>query len=607
MENLFARLTDNEVSMITDMRLGAADTAYNSGFNNNQNPCSTMYFLRYWDEAKSQNSWMMKMFADNLILSKNIKFKESEEELRNKAYEIMDGSNYRMVRDDAMRLIERLNPDWEERKVKDETMDNPNWWWGWEQDCHSFSIHDCLVYYLFDLKAIITNTYEGPNCEFFIGEDKIFKLRKGMKFGRILTKLGQGITSYWPRLLHPEVIEDLQQECSRVRNTAEINAKLCLSIHPLDYLTASWNDCNWRSCMNFDDGEYRRGVIEMMNSPYVIVAYTTSSEDMALYNGSWNSKKWREFFIVNPTTGVFGIKGYPYWNQSLEMVTLDWIRELLTTDNMKFTSNFVYQYVSDVVTICNYEAEIEKIRFHCGPAMYNDFYGSNKYVCMLRTDFNQSNIELNYSGKSICVLCGEENEFENEGCVACYECCEIHTCSKCGDTICDPDNLYTVHGYEFCQYCYDDLPICDICNEICLPEDWEEFDSIHEFGIGYGVENDEFLTDSFNSNRPLTICSCARCAHKLIDAPTAEASLDKIKKAPTRSTYWHYIPIIHPNDLDMEEFESCVLSDVYNKDNWDRMQETHFRNLKACKLPRRLQPLEENYSPISIEDIRINF
>ena len=59
MENLFTRLNSDEVGMITDMRLGAVESAYNSGFNNNQNPCSTEYFLRYWDIAKSQNVWMI--------------------------------------------------------------------------------------------------------------------------------------------------------------------------------------------------------------------------------------------------------------------------------------------------------------------------------------------------------------------------------------------------------------------------------------------------------------------------------------------------------------------------------------------------------------------
>ena len=169
----------------------------------------------------------------------------------------------------------------------------------------------------------------------------------------------------------------MQQECSRVRNTAEINANLCLSIHPLDYMTASYNDNNWHSCMNWLQGEYRRGVIEMMNSKCVVVAYLESAHDKLTFYGAdvhyWNSKKWREFFIVRPNY-ITGIKGYPYWNRNLEDTVLFWLKDLYKdVFSGKYSNSISVWSYDNAVSDRNYNVSVN-FDFDCGPAMYNDFY-----------------------------------------------------------------------------------------------------------------------------------------------------------------------------------------------------------------------------------------
>lgn len=587
MDTLFSRLTDNENNALLHIREFSADDALSSGFNNNSQLCSNEYFLRYWDSAKRSNVWMMQMFADNLILSKKIKFKESKAELDSKAYEVIDSHEYSVVRDYVIDLVRHLNPDWDHDIWKDETLENPGLYWASHESIHNFSIQDALYFYLFDMKAIITNTYEGPDCEFFISDEKKFKLRKGMKFARVLTKLGNAVMAYWPNRLRDETLEEVRLRCSRVRNTAEIDANLCLSIHPLDFLTASWNECGWRSCMDFEDGEYRRGVIEMMNSPFVIVAYTTSSSDMNLYNGDvWNNKKWREFFIVHPRYGVFGIKGYPYWNQSLEEKTLEWVKELLTSENVSFSDPYAYQYnAGDRPIIETPNAAINKIVFNCGPAMYNDFYGSNQYTCILRDGVNteEGYVRINYSGESICIICGEQSEFENESSVVCYNCCEIHTCSKCGDTIYSPDSLYRVHDFEFCECCFNELPTCEVCEDVCLPADWEEYDSAVEFGIGYSSKEGEFVTEG--GRYPMVFCACNRCAHKLIRVNTDETLDNLLGNSPTYNNFWSYTPLVHPSRINMAEAKRSILSDEFYQELFNKMEnnvlEHYQRNLES--------------------------
>ena len=49
----------------------------------------------------------------------------------------------------------------------------------------------------------------------------------------------------------------------------------------------------------FEKGEYRQGTVEMMNSECVVVAYLESTTNMTIRDGEWNSKRWRELFVVD--------------------------------------------------------------------------------------------------------------------------------------------------------------------------------------------------------------------------------------------------------------------------------------------------------------------
>lgn len=76
----------------------------------------------------------------------------------------------------------------------------------------------------------------------------------------------------------------------------KVTGILCLSIHPLDYLSLSENTYNWRSCHALD-GEYRAGNLSYMMDNTTVVCYLKGEDEAELPHFpaevKWNSKKWR--------------------------------------------------------------------------------------------------------------------------------------------------------------------------------------------------------------------------------------------------------------------------------------------------------------------------
>ena len=123
-------------------------------------------------------------------------------------------------------------------------------------------------------------------CEYRF-EDKLIPV--GMKIGKALSR-------YWVDRVDLEVINDIQVRLSQIVQENKISGKLCLSVHPLDFLSSSENQHNWRSCHALD-GEYRAGNLSYMTDSVTVMAYLKSEEDVELPRFPayvpWNNKKWR--------------------------------------------------------------------------------------------------------------------------------------------------------------------------------------------------------------------------------------------------------------------------------------------------------------------------
>lgn len=109
-------------------------------------------------------------------------------------------------------------------------------------------------------------------------------------------------------------LTDIQNHASRIIQEDKIEGKLCLSVHPLDYLSVSENTYNWRSCHALD-GDYRSGNLSYMVDRSTIVCYLKSDKEEMLPNFPfpWNSKKWRVLiYLSNDWRMVMAGRQYPF-------------------------------------------------------------------------------------------------------------------------------------------------------------------------------------------------------------------------------------------------------------------------------------------------------
>lgn len=508
----FERLTDAEKRLIDLLRENAADNDRGDFFKGNFVDCKT--WLRIWDNAKEE---LGEAFGDKLILRKPVTVTVEDDELHDAMSHVQWNTDWETVRDTIYEGLRDANSNFTHHI------------WG----SRSMSMHNIVRNYLFSVDAFISNRYEYDPIEMKLPDGTVYKLAKGCKVMKAIGRLAKACGC-------EDRFENVRVKQSQILNEARLSSTLCLSIHPLDYMTASYNNNDWRSCMNWEDGEYRRGVIEMMNSECVVVAYLESKhETMRWGEMSWNSKKWREFFIVSPEV-IMGIKGYPYWNRTLEDETLKWLRELYAPlyPNVTFSNTITTFETEGRARYINDDAMgVHDVHFslNCGPAMYNDFYDGNEYHCIISTGLAESNdrgvLYIDYSGASECAVCGKYDvDFDGEGVLVCEECTEHHYCCSCGDPIFYSDDLFRLDDREYCERCFENLPRCSLCGDITDPNN--VYGTL-EFGTYIPYKNEDPNEDNAVleacDNRwrrtARTICSCDHCSSKIFLAGYDETNM----------------------------------------------------------------------------------
>ena len=274
-----------------------------------------------------------------------------------------------------------------------------------------------------------------------------------------------------------------------------MDGELCLSIHPLDFMTMSDNANDWDSCMTWmrsKPGDYRAGTVECMNSPYIIVAYLHNPKHkMEFHNGCfWNSKKWRELFIVNQ--GVISeIKGYPYQDENLTNTALMWIKSL-AEENLGWTYNNEELNVQEAYNLENGDGYM--VSFEPTYHMYNDFGSLKKHRMRInaswvfnkcvKDEYNRrSGWDINsrvdetdpdlhdfhiftipYGGIGTCMCCGRYlNEEENRSeYVLCKDCYPGLKCACCGAALDESECIWVNNSDDpLCEECYDENSVYD--------------------------------------------------------------------------------------------------------------------------------------------------
>ena len=111
--------------------------------------------------------------------------------------------------------------------------------------------------------------------------------------------------------------EEVRQKLSMLIQSNKICGKLCISVHPLDYLSASENNHGWRSCHALD-GEYRAGNTSYMMDYHTIIVYLKSEDKEVRLprfpaDVPWNDKKWRCYFYFDPENQlIYAGRQYPF-------------------------------------------------------------------------------------------------------------------------------------------------------------------------------------------------------------------------------------------------------------------------------------------------------
>lgn len=385
------------------------------------------YILRFWDRAKS--GYLRKLFKDQLIISTPISYSES-------LSDIMDHLDEFVYRDSRCdRFIDIF-------KTHFQTMG----WTSWQSPAYKCyqNIANLVGY-----KALAENRIS------YDMEINDWKFTKGTKTIKIITKIAKSLKIG----LEPDEngISDLEyfrRRHSLALNTKKLFGNLCLSIHPLDYMTMSDNSNGWSSCMSWEEyGEYRMGTVEMMNSPCVVVAYLASEDDNLPIDGyNWNSKKWRSLFIVDPNF-IANVKAYPYENENLTKEVMKKLAELAGWAPQEPNEYSVYNESYEESRI---NGKLIKLYFNTDK-MYNDF-GSTTSFLLINPEYNKPeliNTDYNYSGEAECMACGG-TEVSREDTLFCEKCDPSASCMCCGEYCCKEDLITLGDGMEVCSYCFDE-------------------------------------------------------------------------------------------------------------------------------------------------------
>lgn len=286
---------------------------------------------------------------------------------------------------------------------------------------------------------------------------KAFKstVKNNMRTVRTIQKVLKGMN--FPYM---DLFEKWRNKISDININKDIQADLVISIHPIDFMTMSDNNCDWSSCMSWmKDGSYSAGTIEMMNSNMAVIAYLESKTPFYIEcEGRYfqiPNKSWRTLIYVHKDIIVTG-KAYPYFNEGLSKCCLDEMRKLL-----KKNLNWEYKYINQL--------------YRDNQSINNNFFLKEKGLSRFSRSKDRSQLKHAIYLYSNCMY-NDLIEYKDR-----YWCCRNWvpktiklcisgpvTCMCCGDYIEDPQQIHSyddVGSVKTCHYCKEEK-CCDVCGKI---------------------------------------------------------------------------------------------------------------------------------------------
>lgn len=323
------------------------------------------------------------------------------------------------------------------------------------------------------------------------------------------TKVLRSFKHFFPSDLE-HITRFFQDKASELIQNDKISGVLCLSIHPLDFLSLSENASNWRSCHALD-GEYRAGNLSYMMDSSTLIAYIKSPEEKEIHRFPflWNDKKWRNLlFFDRYHCNIMAGRPYPKASMEALDLVLEEIRKL--DDCSYFTNHWNYNKVcgikfetydpdtqqlttreptpEDNINLFTYDKnrfiydegilyDVSKLVWkkdeefcHYNDLLYSSTYfpywtRGSSYSYFGREDFQIGHevyclydethiISKDSSERLICSDCLDTREHER-------------TCWWCGSTYDEDDGYYIeARDEEICPYCFHHhVTVCSKCEE----------------------------------------------------------------------------------------------------------------------------------------------
>lgn len=431
---------------------------------------------RHWARAKSKG--LCELLGGNLIIKKEIEVIKSKEQLA------------KDIREASFDLIREIH------ELIDMT-----YYFDMNYDTRFF------------LRALISseNIAENrvhDNFEWKFKDNKAVKFSKGQKLTKAIKQVCEVFN------IDLELFEEFRIKQSQILNDKKLKGTLCLSIHPLDYMTMSDNAHDWDSCMSWDnDGCYRTGTLECMNCEQTLIAYIESDNKRYDLGGGrdWNSKKWRQLVMFNDQA-IMTNKGYPYHNDELSKIVLNWVAELAGED---YEGENIYY---DDYSSGDIEG-FEYIHVRTGDAMYDDTDNDSRSYVRLSKNYSPIvNVNIGYA-TAYCLCCGDTMDTDED--IICYDCRGDFYCESCNEICDNDDKIVLTNGETVCSYCYDHYyTTCENCREdinveygetqYLEDEDLQKYKDYENLCEGrycqHCIDNMELKTDDLLNIKPVEEC-----------------------------------------------------------------------------------------------------
>lgn len=320
-----------------------------------------------------------------------------------------------------------------------------------------------------------------------------------------------------------DFLHNIQNKASAIIQENKISGYLCFSIHPLDYLSSSENNYNWRSCHALD-GEYRCGNLSYMADRSTMIVYLKGADDVKLphfpENVKWNDKKWRMLLHFDKNCEVcFAGRQYPFTSISaLKKIYEIFTEEMVPTEHLHGSPWFgippqeVKQewkewsndYLSKIPYGNNKIADVEENRYgiinnaifdkyhlitdardstHFNDLIKSTFYHAPYY--MYRSFWSpRENLHIEVGHPVKCINCGENIALGYDNGMFCRSCSDefmpnedLVVCDCCGRTFNFSEEGSWVGNDRLCPSCVDTETFqCADCGDICYNDEqyWSE-------------------------------------------------------------------------------------------------------------------------------------